>query len=61
MTDWGGDCPAGGLVQDSGPWEALRDFDHWAHGSPLLLPAQEEAALEASWETLPLYLQDQKQ
>lgn len=61
-TGWGADRPAGGPVQDSGPWEARparRGSDRWPRGSPQLLAAQEEAALEASWETRPLYLQDE--
>lgn len=49
--------PAGGPVEDLAPWGARlapRGFDCWPRG--LLRLSQEEAALEASWETRPLYL-----
>lgn len=60
MPGWGADCPA----EDSGPRAARlarRGSDRWPRGSRPPLPAQEEAAREASWETLPLYLQQPEQ
>ena len=59
---WEADSPAGAPVQDSAPWGgrlARRGSDRWPRGSPPRppLPAPEEAAPTASWETRRLYLQ----
>lgn len=61
-SGWGADRLAGGPARDSVPRAvrlARRGFDRWPCGSPLPLPAREEVAREAFWETLPLYLWDQ--